>query len=76
MNSSNEPSGTEWVKSSYSNAGGGGCVEWAPGVATRGVVPIRDSKDPSGPALLFRPDAWSAFVTAVKAGHIGGDVRA
>ncbi|WP_261991609.1 DUF397 domain-containing protein [Streptomyces sp. OR43] len=26
------------------------------------LVPVRDSKAPTGPALVFGPDAWSAFV--------------
>ncbi|MET9478951.1 DUF397 domain-containing protein [Streptomyces sp. NPDC006638] len=52
----------EWVKSTYSNGNGGGCVEWAPGHISSTVVPVRDSKDPSGPALLLTPTAWSTFV--------------
>ncbi|MDG4796264.1 DUF397 domain-containing protein [Micromonospora sp. WMMD1082] len=28
-----------------------------------GVVAVRDSKDPAGPALAFAPGAWRAFVT-------------
>ncbi|MEV6974960.1 DUF397 domain-containing protein [Kitasatospora sp. NPDC093806] len=32
-------------------------------------VPVRDSKDPDGPALAFTPTAWAAFLTAVTAGH-------
>ncbi|WP_411141232.1 DUF397 domain-containing protein [Streptomyces sp. x-80] len=53
-----------WVKSSYSN-NGGSCVEWAPTSST-GTVPVRDSKDPSGPVLTIAPGAWSSFVSAVK----------
>ncbi|GAA2139779.1 hypothetical protein GCM10009802_49810 [Streptomyces synnematoformans] len=34
------------------------------------LVPVRDSKDPDGPALVFEAAAWSAFVTAVKAGEL------
>ncbi|MGW1175638.1 DUF397 domain-containing protein [Kitasatospora sp. NPDC002543] len=60
-----------WRKSSYSGTGGGACVEVADGFA--GVMPVRDSKDPSGPALLFRSSAWQAFVTAVRTGEF--DVR-
>ncbi|MEV7214011.1 DUF397 domain-containing protein [Kitasatospora cineracea] len=57
-----------WVKSSYSSDGGE-CVEFAPEfTATHGLVPVRDSKDPQGPALLFTETAFSAFVTAVKTG--------
>jgi hypothetical protein len=56
----------EWVKSSYSNGGGGGCVEWAPTTAAAtGTVPVRDSKNPIGPALAFPAASWSAFVTTV-----------
>jgi hypothetical protein len=55
-------SGAEWVKSSYSNGNGGNCVEWAPSYAATGLVPVRDSKAPQGPALLFTGDAWRAFV--------------
>ncbi|WP_424891252.1 DUF397 domain-containing protein [Streptomyces sp. XH2] len=60
----------EWVKSSYSNGDGGGCVEWAPALATaHGIVPVRDSKIPGGPVLTFDPEAWSSFVTAVREGR-------
>ena len=59
-------SGAAWRKSSYSNANGGDCVEVADGFVN--LVPVRDSKDPSGPALTFTADAWTAFVAEVKAG--------
>ncbi|MCM2579028.1 DUF397 domain-containing protein [Streptomyces meridianus] len=37
------------------------------GVAARaGAVPVRDSKDRSGPQLAFTPDARSAFVADVR----------
>ena len=53
-----------WFTSSYSN-NGGDCVEVAANLAaTRGVVPVRDSKDPNGPALIFPADAFSSFVAA------------
>jgi len=29
---------------------------------------VRDSKDPSGPALTFTAAAWSAFTAGVRAG--------
>ncbi|MCO8301416.1 DUF397 domain-containing protein [Streptomyces sp. RKCA744] len=58
-----------WFKSSYSD-NGGQCVEVAANlVASRGVVPVRDSKDPHGPALMFEPTAWSSFVSAVRRGE-------
>jgi len=58
-----------WFKSSYSG-NGGQCIEVAANlVATSGVVPVRDSKDPHGPALGFPVAAFAAFVQAVKAGE-------
>ncbi|MGJ5827018.1 DUF397 domain-containing protein [Streptomyces ossamyceticus] len=52
-----------WRKSTYSG-GGGNCLELGDGLPT--VVPVRDSKTPLGPALVFRAEAWSAFVEDVK----------
>ncbi|MFF7995766.1 DUF397 domain-containing protein [Kitasatospora xanthocidica] len=60
--------GAGWRKSTYSN-NGGNCVEVAPGFP--GVMPIRDSKDPNGPALGFAAEAWTAFVAAVRGGEFG-----
>ncbi|MFE2350825.1 helix-turn-helix domain-containing protein [Kitasatospora cineracea] len=58
----------QWVKSSHS-VNGGNCVEFAPEfAAAHGLVPVRDSKDPHGPALLSTETAFTAFVTAVKSG--------
>ncbi|WP_241561824.1 MULTISPECIES: DUF397 domain-containing protein [unclassified Streptomyces] len=60
-----------WVKSSYSN-NGGTCVEWAPAYASAaGIVPVRDSKNPSGPVLDIPATAFTSFVTGVKAGEFG-----
>ncbi|MFE7659248.1 DUF397 domain-containing protein [Streptomyces celluloflavus] len=60
-----------WFKSSYSN-NGGDCVEVAANlVVTHGVVPVRDSKNPSGPVLGFPADAFSSFVAGVKDGEFG-----
>ncbi|MFC9326180.1 DUF397 domain-containing protein [Kitasatospora sp. NPDC057015] len=56
-----------WRKSSYSGDNGGECIEVAPGFP--GLVPVRDSKDPSGPALVFAADAWRSFVAGVRAGE-------
>ncbi|MFE9415517.1 DUF397 domain-containing protein [Streptomyces griseofuscus] len=53
-----------WLKSSYSNATGGDCVEVADNVP--GVVPVRDSKLPDGPALLLTATAWAPFVASLK----------
>ncbi|MFD5085422.1 DUF397 domain-containing protein [Kitasatospora sp. NPDC058201] len=57
-----------WVKSSYSQQGGN-CVEVELG--SSGIVPVRDSKDPSGPALVFPDEGWRSFVTALQAGEFG-----
>lgn len=56
--------GVTWRKSSYSSANGGNCVEVAAGGP--GVVAVRDSKDPDGPALVFSPADWSAFIASLK----------
>ncbi|QTZ93679.1 DUF397 domain-containing protein [Streptomyces auratus] len=60
-----------WYKSSYS-ANGGQCIEVAANLAaSRGVVPVRDSKNPSGPVLNVPTDAFSSFVASVQAGEFG-----
>ncbi|MEV0847871.1 DUF397 domain-containing protein [Streptomyces sp. NPDC049954] len=57
-----------WFRSSYSS-NGGQCVEVAANfVGSRGVVPVRDSKNPGGPVLSVRAEAFSSFVAGVKAG--------
>ncbi|MDF3148287.1 MULTISPECIES: DUF397 domain-containing protein [unclassified Streptomyces] len=56
--------GVTWRKSSYSNPDGGQCLEVADVHAP--VVPVRDSKNPHGPALILRAAAWASFVTAVR----------
>ncbi|MEU8560119.1 DUF397 domain-containing protein [Streptomyces cyaneofuscatus] len=57
-----------WRKSSYSNGDGGSCLEVQDGHPD--AVPVRDSKVPSGPALLVPAAGWSAFVTAVRDGSL------
>ncbi|MFI5837503.1 DUF397 domain-containing protein [Micromonospora sp. NPDC051300] len=54
-----------WRTSTRSGASGGNCVEVADNLP--GVVAVRDSKDPTGPALAFAPAAWRAFVTSAAA---------
>ncbi|MDI3408845.1 DUF397 domain-containing protein [Streptomyces cavernicola] len=66
-----EPETLRWVKSSYSN-NGGSCVEWAPSYASAtGKVPVRDSKNPHGPNLMFATGAFASFVMGVKGGELG-----
>jgi hypothetical protein len=60
-------SGANWRKSSRS--GSGNCVEVARNLP--GVVAVRDSKDPAGPALAFTPEGWAAFTVSVRAGDFG-----
>ncbi|GAB2697297.1 DUF397 domain-containing protein [Kitasatospora kifunensis] len=57
-----------WRKSTYSQQSGA-CVEVADGLP--GAMPVRDSKDPEGPVLVFPADRWRAFVGGVKAGDFG-----
>jgi len=57
-----------WRKSSYSG-NGGNCVEVAGNLP--GVVAVRDSKNPGGPALVFSPDDWAAFIAGVRDGEVG-----
>jgi hypothetical protein len=66
MRSADELSAVQWRKSTYST-NGGDCIELGEGIP--GAVPVRDSKDPQGPALVFSADAFDAFVTAVKRGE-------
>ncbi len=54
-----------WTKSSRSGAYNN-CVEVADLGHGRAV---RDSKDPSGPALRFTTAAWSAFTTGIRTGE-------
>ncbi|WP_435189054.1 DUF397 domain-containing protein [Streptomyces sp. bgisy126] len=54
-----------WRKSSYSNDDGGQCLEVADNLP---LVPVRDSKVPAGPALVFGTGAWAVFVDEVKLG--------
>ena len=47
-----------WFKSSYSDSGGGDCVEVA--IAPR-AVHVRDSKDTHRTPLSVSPRAWAHF---------------
>ncbi|GAV42211.1 DUF397 domain-containing protein [Streptomyces acidiscabies] len=49
-----------WRASSYSG-GQGNCVEVANHFPA--LVPVRDSKHSTGPAVVFTPHAWRAFIT-------------
>ncbi|MFF5172567.1 DUF397 domain-containing protein [Micromonospora sp. NPDC000089] len=56
-----DTSNARWRKSTRSSGNGGDCVEVADSLP--GVVAVRDSKDPAGPALTFTPTAWRAFAS-------------
>jgi hypothetical protein len=53
----------DWRKSTFSS-NGGNCVEIARNLP--GLVAVRDSKDPGGPALVFSPADWEAFTARLK----------
>ncbi|MFC7793943.1 DUF397 domain-containing protein [Streptomyces cinereoruber] len=56
--------GARWRKSSYSGTNGGECVEVADGFPR--AVPVRDSKNPSAPALVVASGAWQTFVDGLR----------
>lgn len=57
-----------WRKSSYSGSGNN-CVEVADNLPN--IVAVRDSKNPTGPALIFTPEEWNSFLAGVKSGELG-----
>ncbi|MCT2588865.1 DUF397 domain-containing protein [Streptomyces sp. N2-109] len=57
------PPETAWRASTYSG-GQGNCVEVADGIP--GLIPVRDSKRPTGPVLRFPQHAWGAFLDRLR----------
>jgi hypothetical protein len=55
-----------WRKSQHSNPNGS-CVELA--ALPSGVLAIRNSRDPVGPALVYHADGIAAFIRAAKEGQ-------
>lgn len=53
----------EWRKSTHSE-NASTCVEVARNLP--GIVAVRDSTDPEGPALVFRPGSWREFTSRLK----------
>jgi hypothetical protein len=64
---SSDLTAASWRKSSHSNQDGGACLEVSDDFAA--AVPVRDSKVPDGPVLVFRARGWSCFVAAVRDGR-------
>ena len=58
-----------WMKSSYSGPTGGNCVEVA--LLVGGQVAVRNSRHPSGPALVFSAGEWDAFIGGARDGQFG-----
>jgi len=58
--------GAAWRKSSYSNSQGN-CVEFAP--LPDGSVAVRNSRDASGPALVYTRAEIQALLAGVKDGE-------
>jgi Domain of unknown function (DUF397) len=54
-----------WHKSTRSNGNGGACVEVADNLP--GIIAVRDSKNPDGPALIVSRDEWASFIARLQA---------
>lgn len=59
--------GVRWLRSSYST-GANNCVETARPSAGpwAGLLAVRDSKNPTGPALLISPGSWTGFTAGFR----------
>jgi Domain of unknown function (DUF397) len=53
-----------WRKSSYSSPNADSCVEVIDDHPSG--IPVRDSKIPQGPALVFAASEWTSFISAIK----------
>ncbi|MCO1617572.1 MULTISPECIES: DUF397 domain-containing protein [Micromonospora] len=63
--------GAAWRKSTRSQTSN--CVEVAPLDSGPATVALRDSKDPSGPVLLFDRAGWLGFLAGTKSGQFDLD---
>jgi hypothetical protein len=61
--------GVRWIKSRRSGPTGGNCVEVA--FLSGGEIAMRNSRHPSGPALIFTRAEWDAFLGGAKDGEFG-----
>ncbi|MGW7274292.1 DUF397 domain-containing protein [Streptomyces sp. NPDC054864] len=56
-----------WRKSSYSCGTSGDCLEVNDAACqAHAHIPVRDSKNPQGPAIVFGAAAWTAFITSTR----------
>lgn len=56
-----------WIKSRRSGPTGGNCVEVA--FLASGEIAMRNSRYPSGPALIFTRSEWDAFLGGANDGE-------
>ena len=68
MSTSNLQIGALSWRKTRRSANNGACVEIAP---TEGKILVRDSKNPSGPALEYAAHVWRGFLAEAKKGAIG-----
>jgi hypothetical protein len=55
-----------WHVSTRSGNGDGNCVEAGPVLDGSGRIAVRDSKDRTGPVLVYGTTGWTAFLTTLK----------
>ncbi len=60
-------SAATWRKSTRSSGGGSNCVEIA---SLPGLIAIRDSKNPEGPALILTRTAFRELANGIKRGAL------
>ncbi|MES0832869.1 DUF397 domain-containing protein [Nocardiopsis tropica] len=58
-----------WRISSFSESGGGSCVEVGPLNDGTGRVAVRHSHFPDGATILYTRQEWEAFTRGVRAGE-------
>ncbi|MER7169522.1 DUF397 domain-containing protein [Micromonospora sp. NPDC000207] len=58
-----------WHVSTRSGNGGGNCVEAGPVLDGSARYAVRDSKDRTGPTLVYPATAWAAFLTDLHTGR-------
>jgi hypothetical protein len=61
--------GATWIKSRRSGPTGGNCVEVA--FLEGGEIAMRNSRHPTGPALIFTSAEWDAFLGGAMDGEFG-----